>query len=103
MHSKDAVCCAMGSGSAACTWTARMLFGLPWVHLLRIQKLSLSCLQIALGAFSDLSAFEVQSIAQMKTGVSIIGQALQVRAFYACTVCSVHSMMQLSMLYQNTN
>lgn len=35
--------------------------------------------QISLGPFSDLPAFEVQTIAQVRDGVSILGQASQVK------------------------
>lgn len=60
------------------------------VHILQLassEEISLPCLQISLGAFSDLSAFEIQSIAQTHTGVSILGEALQVRAIHAYSVC----------------
>ena len=39
--------------------------------------------QISLGPFSDLPAFEVQTIAQVHDGVSILGQASQV---IACSI-----------------
>ena len=46
--------------------------------LFDVLKIAIFCLQISMGPFSDLSAFEIQSIAQVQTGVSIFGQALQV-------------------------
>ena len=60
------------------------------LQLVKGSEPALSCLQISLGPFSDLSAFEIQSIAQIRTGVSILGQALQVCAKSSCTVHLQH-------------
>lgn len=60
------------------------------LQLVKGSEPALSCLQISLGPFSDLSAFEIQSIAQVRTGVSILGQALQVGALDPHTVHPEH-------------
>ncbi len=53
------------------------------------------CLQISLGPFSDLPAFEIQTIASNNDNISMLGEASQVGVLPLSDQCSADSCVKL--------